>query len=382
MSETVTIRGADGADYFYNLDRVLDGLVATLSAGRVDEAASLYAQVREDIAFQLIGKTQGNLDVLRQVANLFFRARDYGRAAYCCEQLDEHHKAAELYERADDHAQAAQMYALAGATEKAAEMYEKAGSLVEAARLHLLLPGVDHAVRAALCFERAHRAFDAAQAWEKAGKGEKALGLYHAVDDDSPDKKVAQKLAAALEEQLGMQRAQTGMMAAADIPVGGGFVDDAQQRVTMMSGFEQLAKLPLFSELALTELKAIYHLCELVELPFGAAIIEAGASSPALWVLLSGVLDVRGHSHDGAAAEIARLMPGAHVGEMGLFDDVPAGVDVVVSAPGRALRLDKRGFREVMNTNDAFAVRVHRVLFRTLRDRLRKTTDLLIEERA
>jgi CRP-like cAMP-binding protein len=75
-------------------------------------------------------------------------------------------------------------------------------------------------------------------------------------------------------------------------------------------------------------------------------------------------------------------MPGAHVGEMGLFDDVPAGVDVVVAAPGRALRLDKRGFREVMNTNDAFAVRVHRVLFRTLRDRLRSTTDLLIEERA
>jgi hypothetical protein len=35
-----------------------------------------------------------------------------------------------------------------------------------------------------------------------------------------------------------------------------------------------------------------------------------------------------------------------------------------------------------MNTNDAFAVRVHRVLFRTLRDRLRNTTDLLIEERA
>jgi len=380
MSDTVTIRGADGADYSYNLDRVLDGLVATLGSGRVDDAAMLYAQIREDIAYQLISRTQGNLEVFRQVANLFFRARDYARAAYCCEHLDEHAKAAELYERADDHAHAAQMYALAGDALKAAEMFEKGGSLVEAAKLHLSLPGNDHAVRAAMCFERAQRPFDAAQAWEKAGRAEKALGLYRAVDDDSPDKKVANKLADALEESLGLQRARTGMIAAVtSIPIGGG--DVSAPRVTMMDGFEQLAKLPLFSELSLTELKAIYHLCEIVELPFGAAMIHAGTSSPALWVLLSGVVDVRGTAKEGNR-EVARLQAGAHVGEMGLFDDAPAGVDVVVAAPGRALRLDKQGFREVMAANDAFAVRVHRVLFRTLRDRLRLTTDRLLEGRA
>ena len=379
MSDTVTIRGADGADYSYSLDRVLDGLIATVTAGRIDDAALLYAQVREDIAFQLISRTQGNLEVFRQVANLFFRARDHARAAYCCEQLDEHHKAAELYERADDHALAAQMYAIAGDTLKAAEMFEKAGSLVEAARLHLLLPGNDHAVRAAMCFERANRTFDAAQAWEKAGRAEKALGLYNAVDDDSGDKKVALKLAAVLEGQLGMQRAQTGMIpAVVDIAIGGGHSDNAShQRVTMMDGFDQLAKLPLFAEVSLTDLKALYHLCEIVELPFGATIIHAGTSSPALWVLLSGVLDVRGGQR-----EIARLQAGAHVGEMSLFDDAPAGVDVAVAAPGRALRLDKLGFREVLAANDALAVRIHRVLFRTLRDRLRSTTDQLLQERA
>ena len=67
---------------------------------------------------------------------------------------------------------------------------------------------------------------------------------------------------------------------------------------------------------------------------------------------------------------------------MSLFDDAPAGVDVAVAAPGRALRLDKLGFREVLAANDALAVRIHRVLFRTLRDRLRSTTDQLLQERA
>lgn len=379
MSDTVTIRGADGADYAYSLDRVLDGLITTIASGRVDEAARLYAQIREDIAYQLISRTQGNVDVFRQVTNLFFRARDYARAAYCCEQLDEHHKAAELYERADDHAHAAQMYAIAGDTLKAAEMFEKAGSLVEAAKLHLHLPGADHAVRAAMCFEKANRTFDAAQAWEKAGRPEKALGLYQAVDDDSPDKKVAIKLAAAIDEQLGLQRARTGQFpAVVDIPIGGGHVEGApQQRVTMMDGFEQLAQLPLFADVALHDLKTLYHLCELVDLPFGAKMIGAGTSSPALWVLLSGTVDVRGGQR-----EIARLQAGAHVGEMGLFDDAPSAVDVVVAAPGRALRLDKRGFREALATNDALAVRIHRALFRTLRDRLRQTTEQLLSERA
>ena len=45
MSDTVTIRGPDGAEYSYTLDRVLDGLIQTLTAGRVDAAVALYAQI-------------------------------------------------------------------------------------------------------------------------------------------------------------------------------------------------------------------------------------------------------------------------------------------------------------------------------------------------
>lgn len=408
MSETVMVRGADGAEFFYTLDRVIQGLIQTLIAGRVDEAADLYSRVREDIAFQLIGKTQGTPEVFRQVANLFFRARDFQRAAYCCEQLDEQDKAAGLYEKAGDHGAAAQCYAAAGNTLKAAEMFEKGHNLVEAARLYLHQGDADHAVRAALCFEKAGRPFDAAQAWEKSGRSEKALALYQAVDDDSADKKMAVRLHKELLERSRLTRAQTGQMPAASVGgvgavgsgggdvvelgaadvvtpvapdaanvaarIGGGTLDaDGKNRVTLMEGFDFLKRLPLFAELSLGELKAIYHLCDVVTVGFGDKLVSAGAASPALWVILDGTVDVRS-SH---GREVARLAPGDHVGEMGLFDDAPAGVDVVAAAPVRALRLDKRGFAEAMAADDAFAVRVYRVLFSTLRDRLRATTNRL-----
>jgi CRP-like cAMP-binding protein len=90
-----------------------------------------------------------------------------------------------------------------------------------------------------------------------------------------------------------------------------------------------------------------------------------------MWIVLDGALVVSSRG----GAEVARLGAGAHVGEMGLFDDAPANVDVVVAVTGRALRLDRRGFRDAMATNDSFAVRVYRALFVALRDRLRATTD-------
>lgn len=386
MSETVTIRGADGGEFFYTLERVVQGLIQTLASGRVDEAADLYSRIREDIAFQLIAKTQGNPEVFQQVANLFYRARDYQRAAYCCEQLDEQEKAAQLYERASDPTAAAQCYAAAGQKLKAAEMFEKAGNLVEAAKLYLLEQTPEAAVRGAMCFEKAQRPFDAAQAWEKAGKDEKALALYAAVEDDSPDKKMATRLAKELLERSKLKRAATGQIPAfvdvtggaavgADVAsMGGGTIDDdGRNRVTLMEGFDFFGRLPLFSELSLAELKAIYHLCDVVRVPFGDKLVEAGQASSALWVILDGSVDVRGTS----GRDVARLETGAHVGEMGLFDDAPAGVDVIAATAVRALRLDKRGFRDLMAGNDAFAVRVWRVLFLTLRDRLRATTDRL-----
>ena len=123
----------------------------------------------------------------------------------------------------------------------------------------------------------------------------------------------------------------------------------------------------------MADLKSTYHLCEVITAPIGEKLVTCGQASTALWVILEGNVEVR----TGAGREIARLAAGDHVGEMSLFDDAPASVDVVTATTLRALRLNKGGLRDLMAANDAFAVSIWRVLFLSVRDRLRATTDRL-----
>lgn len=390
MTGTVTIRGrAPGeADFFYTLDRVLGGLLAALKAGRIDEAVDVYTRCREDIGYQIIARAQGDADLFKQVANLFFRARDFARAAYCCEHLEEHAKAAQLYERCDDFAQAAQMYAAAGDRLKSAEMFEKDGAVVEAAKLYRELG--DH-LRAAVCFERAAKRFDAATCYQTAGKHEKAIEILNLIDEDSPDRKVANKLIRELMSEAKLQRAPTSQIPAAQIPTdgaapakptgpvapepillgGGQLPESGKGLVTVMEGFEALHGLPLFAEVSLADLKALYHLCEVRDVAPGDVVIRAGAPADALSIVLAGELHVRA---PGAATPLTVVSAGQYVGEMTLVDDGAATVDVVATEPSRLLRLASRGFQHVLQTHDGLALRIYRAFNRVLAARLRDTT--------
>ena len=390
VADTVTIRGrAPGeADFFYTLDRVLGGLLAALKAGRVDEAVDVYTRCREDIGYQIISRAQGDAELFKQVANLFFRARDYARAAYCCEHLEEHAKAAQLYERCDDFAQAAQMYAAVGERQKSAEMFEKDGAHVEAGKL---FRDLGDPLRAAACFERARKHFDAATCYQQAGKLEKAIEVLNLIDEDNPDRKVANKVIKELMAQAKLQRAPTQQIPVQSVePVkssgpttpepillgGGQLPESGKGLVTVMEGFELLHSLPLFAEVSLPELKSLYHLCEVKNVAAGEAVIRAGAPADALSIVIAGQLQVRA---PGATVPISVVGPGQHVGDMSFVDDGAAAVDVVAVAPSRLLRLEKDGFRQVLHTQDGLALRIYRAINQVLTARLRETTARLAQ---
>jgi CRP/FNR family cyclic AMP-dependent transcriptional regulator len=95
----------------------------------------------------------------------------------------------------------------------------------------------------------------------------------------------------------------------------------------------------------------------------GEAIIGFGEAEPALFVLVSGALEVR---REGVT--IARLDdPGAIVGELSLLLGTPASADVVAVEPSVVRRLDdaERLFQEVPEFGRHLAVtlasRLHRV---------------------
>lgn len=373
-SETITIRGRPGEqDFFYTLDRVLQAIVQLLGQGRIEEAVDIYMRCREDVGFQLIAKAQGDGVLFQQVANLFYRARDFQRAAYCCEQLDEPQKAATLYERCDDFAAAANMYAAAGNKAKAAEMFEKTSAWTDAARLYV---EAGETLRAASAYERAGRRFEAGRLYLSGGKPERALQLLQTVEANSPDKPAADEMVrAVLASRKQAPSGAPGPITLREMPA----VDPSASApapvvVTVMEGFDLLKRLPLFEELSLAELKEIYHLCVVADLPPRTPLIMAGVPAEALFVLLDGKVEVR---NPGDPKPLAALGAGAHVGEMSLIDDGPASADVVTTTATRVLRLERDGFRRILQTHEHTANRIYKVFLQSLVARLRDTTSKL-----
>ena len=134
-------------------------------------------------------------------------------------------------------------------------------------------------------------------------------------------------------------------------------------------GFDVLARLPMFSEVSLEELKALYHLCEIRQTTVGESLLQAGQAVDALWVIVEGEVDVRAGEQS-----VARLGPGHSVGEMVLIDNAPASADVLATAQGSALRLEKTGFEQALAASDRLALNVYSVWLKDLSSRLRETT--------
>lgn len=152
-SDTVVIRGRPGEqDLYFTVERVIAGLCQLLERGRLDEAVEVYMRCQEDVGYSLMTAAQGHPERFRAVANLLFRARDFHKAAQCCEELDETDKAALLFERAGDFGRAAEMYARTGDKPRAAACFQKAGEYRTAAGLY---DEVGDTHRAAECRQRA-----------------------------------------------------------------------------------------------------------------------------------------------------------------------------------------------------------------------------------
>ncbi len=85
---------------------------------------------------------------------------------------------------------------------------------------------------------------------------------------------------------------------------------------------------------------------EAVSVPADAEVIAQGDPSDFLLVLTSGLLRAEvTRPDDGAVVMVARCLPGALVGEIGLYAGVPRTARVVAEAPSAFLRLDARRSR-------------------------------------
>lgn len=155
-----------------------------------------------------------------------------------------------------------------------------------------------------------------------------------------------------------------------------------------VEGVELLQKLPLFQRLSFEETSLLGSIVSHTDIDANAMIIDQNALGDALYVIVKGeavVTREAGGAEQGQHIrheEIGRLRAGELFGEMSLIDDLLTSARVSAATPMRLLKLPRDKFEQLLNANDKLAVKVYRSFCRTLSERLRTTTTLLVKTQA
>jgi CRP-like cAMP-binding protein len=79
---------------------------------------------------------------------------------------------------------------------------------------------------------------------------------------------------------------------------------------------------------------------------------------------------------------VMELSAGAHLGEMGLIDDVPRTASALVTESGKALRISRREFEQILRKEPPLAVKLLWSFTQSLAGQVRETAESLAKARA
>lgn len=186
---------------FLATGKVVTFLRAHLAKGEIDLAVALYESCVENVGDALMLEFKiASKPVQKSMANMFYRARDYRRAAAACEVIGEWGAAAKAYEASMVWDRAAACYQKAGNKAKAAAMLQKAGDPRRAAELYF---ESNDAGAAAQALEAAGDHLGAAQLSIRSGDKKRAAQQLAQVPPNDPQYPRAVALLAEVLVDLG-----------------------------------------------------------------------------------------------------------------------------------------------------------------------------------
>ncbi|HEY3451221.1 MAG TPA: cyclic nucleotide-binding domain-containing protein [Myxococcales bacterium] len=336
--------------------RVVAVVASHLRKGDPDAAAHLYGACQKSIGYPVLSAIAGDDEAERCAAEMFVCACDFPMAAKVFENLGDLQSAAAMYERADEPLTAADVYLRLGDHAQAAALLQRGGHVREAGESWEACGELE---KAAACYEKAEEPLLAGRLWSKAGKPARAVQSLQQVRQGDPGYDEAQQL---LEQDLAK----------------GGRKDLAGRGVvSLMDGFEFLKATPLFRDLSLDEMKAVYDSCETRTYSDGEVMVEQDQPGEALLVLRRGnatVVRVQGTAQEA----VARLGPGSPVGEMALIDDSFTSARVIADGTVEAFVITRERFSRLMASSDRMALKLYRSVSHTLVRRLRATSRHLV----
>lgn len=140
---------------------------------------------------------------------------------------------------------------------------------------------------------------------------------------------------------------------------------DVQERSRRLEFERRLAALrgvDIFQSLTDEEVRTLAGRLKATPFAKGEAITREGAAEDWLFIVFSGEADVRVHAPSGDFQSVARLKAGAFLGEMALMTGEPRSATVVAVSDVGCYRLDRAGFKDVLERRPAIAEAISMIL--------------------
>ncbi|GAV19561.1 CRP/FNR family transcriptional regulator, cyclic AMP receptor protein [Mariprofundus micogutta] len=140
-----------------------------------------------------------------------------------------------------------------------------------------------------------------------------------------------------------------------------------------MEMHELLRKVPLFSELNESELKAVASLASSIDIRKKSIVVQEHDPGDSLFVILSGEVKISTYSTEGREVVLALLGKGSFFGEMSLLDEEPRSANVTTMEDSKFANIRRRDLVPLMMDQPAIALK----LLAEVASRLRKTSRVL-----
>lgn len=383
-----------------------------LARGDLDTAVQLYEESRGACREDLLQEVPvASLELKRSIAGMFKRARDFAaagvafealradaEAASCFEQVNEHARAGEAWKRARELAKAAAAFERAGRIDDAVALYGQAGSKDQMAECLARACRFEAAAAVYRSLDNLHAEVESLKACVAAAPAEMGptlrlaelmgahghpdraaelmMGCVRVSEAARADTKFLTVLAALLEASNNPAAAskvraripQTVSKEAKPVP---------QLRATMPlpttpggDAYGFLKALPMFAELSMDDMRALFRICVQHGFGPGMHLIEPNQPGRGLFIIVDGVVEVF-VGHGGEQKLINTLGAGGYAGEISLLLDAPTSARVTAKSNVKALFISREAFRQyVMNTPSA-ALRIYRLFSTNLAERVR-----------
>ncbi|MBA3457578.1 MAG: cyclic nucleotide-binding domain-containing protein [Deltaproteobacteria bacterium] len=148
----------------------------------------------------------------------------------------------------------------------------------------------------------------------------------------------------------------------------------AEPRAMGVAAQRALAATPLFAGLPSEALESLVEHLTLVSLDVGVALFHEGDPGDALYVIVEGEVAVQAEGPP--RVEMARLGPGAFIGEVALMTDQPRSATVSATVPSELIRIDRHTLSRVLANHGDVLKAVLRFVRERLVDRWIRTSPL------